>query len=374
MNNNVHPLVVALVLLLTALAIAIWMWGSGEVSNIGGPAEVKADPDGHIYVQIHNSLVEHDANGKYLETHDLHDLGVDVFLGSFAFFSNGDILLRRGPDPRSVWDNIRAFRRQTNRNSLQPESDDSGMFRCSLETRDCTRFAAIDFKTTYGIFIDWQTDDVYFADTSRHVLRKYSADGSGLAGPVAGFKFPNQIMLLAGQLLVADTNHHVIQVLDPNTFFAGENARSVNVIPTAAAVEQQVWPSHFARVGEEWWVNNMRTGMNYGGLYIFDDDWGYQRKVDLPLKADPIAIVTVGNEVWVSDWYKDRVRRFSFNGDALPDLESAGLEKILADSRVERRKYELLSYSGIALFFIVLAVLAIRAFALSMNKSTAARR
>ena len=371
MNNNVHPLVVAFVLLVTALAIAIWMWGSGEVANIGGPAEVKADPDGHIYVQIQNSLVEHDANGKYLETHDLDD---DLFLGSFAFFSNGDILLRRGPDPRTMWDNIRAFRRQTNRNSLQPESDDSGMFRCSLETRECRRFAEIDFKTAYGVFIDWQTDDVYFTDTSRHVLRKYSADGFVLAGPVAGFKFPNQVTLLEGQLLVADTNHHVIQILDPSTFFAGENARTVNVIPAAATRAQQIWPSHFARVGEEWWVNNMQTGMNYGGLYIFDNDWGYRRKVDLPLKSDPITIVTVGDEVWVSDWYNDRVRRFNFNGDALPDLESAGLENILADSRVERRKYELLSYSGVALFFIVLAVLAIRAFALSMNKSTADRR
>lgn len=248
------------------------------------------------------------------------------------------------------------------------------MFRCNLDTGDCTRFADIDFKAAHGLFIDWRTDDVYVADTTRHVLRKYAVNGTELAGPIAGFKFPNQIMMHADQLLVADTNHHVVQALNPNTFFTGENTRRINVVPSAATAEQQIWPSHFARVGEQWWVNNMRTGMNYGGLYIFDDDWSFQRKVDLPPKADPIAIATVNDEVWVSDWYNDRVHRFNFNGDSLPDLESEGLHNILLESRLERRKYELLSYSGIALFFIVLAALLIRAFVLGVNTSGATDR
>lgn len=368
MNSDVHPLVVALVLALTAIAIAIWMAGSDMVASVGGPAELKADRNGHVYVQIQNSLVEHDANGAYVATHDLQDLGVDVFLGSFAFFSNGDILLRRGPDPRSTWDNIRAFQRQTNKMSLRPETEDSGLFRCNLDTLECTRFARIDFKSAFGIFIDWQTDDVYFTDTSRHVLRKYSSSGIELAGPIAGFKFPNQAMMYDGQLLVANTNHHVIQALDPKDFFASGNAKSINVIPAAATDAQQRWPSHFARVGSEWWVNNMQTGMNYGGLYIFDDEWTYQRKAELPRDADPISLLAVGDEVWVSDWYGDRVHRLNANGNALPDLDSPGLETILATSRAERRNYHLLSYSGIALFLAVLGALAIRAFALCMNE------
>ena len=373
MNSNVHPLIVVLVLALTGIAIATWMWGSGEAANIGGPSELKVDAAGHVYIQIQNSIVEHDSNGLYLKTHDLADTGVDSFLGSFAFFSNGDILLRRGPDPRTVADDVRAYQRLTNTQSIEPESPDSGMFRCQLQTKYCERFgeAGIDFKAAHGIFIDWKTDEVYISDTTRHVLRKYSSDGTVLAGPASGFKFPNQLLMHDGKLFVADTNHHEIRIVDPATeTFAAELGRN-SVAPALAITAEQTWPSHFVRVGDLWWVNNMRTGMNYGDIYVFDDNWRLNRRLDLPEGADPIAMVVVGNEVWVSDWYNDIVRRFSNSGEPLADLESRGLEDILKVSRTERWKFEVISYSGIALILLILAGLGVRGFAVSMSRDSA---
>ena len=369
MHSDVHPMVVALVLALTALAVTVWMGASAEAANIGGPAELKSDPAGHHYVQIQNALVEHDANGNYLETHDLEELGVEVFLGSYAFFSNGDILLRRGPDLRSFGDNLRAYQRKTNVKTIEPETPDSGLFRCNLDTAACARFGStgIDIKAAYGVFVDWRTDEVYIADTTRHVLRKFSADGTALAEPAAGFKFPNQLLMRDDQLLVADTNHHVIRIVSPHAGSFAEFIETRDVIPAAAASARQIWPTHFARVGDEWWVNNMQTGMNHGGLYVFDDDWRYTRRIDLPMDADPISLLPVNDQVWVSDWENDRVRRFSTSGDALPDLDSAGLEAILALSRLERRRYEMLSYSGVALFVFVLFGLVVRAFAVGMS-------
>ena len=156
------------------------MWGSGAAANIGGPAEMKLDANGHVYVQIRSQLVEHDAYGQYLKMHDVRDMGAELFLGSFAFFSNGDALLRRGPDPRSFGDNVRAFQRKTNEDTIVPDSVDAGLFRCNLDTQYCERFgrSGIDFKAAYGMFIDWRTDEVYISDTTRHVLRKFSSDGS----------------------------------------------------------------------------------------------------------------------------------------------------------------------------------------------------
>ena len=113
----------------------------------------------------------------------------------------------------------------------------------------------------------------------------------------------------------------------------------------------------------------MQSDMNRGGLYIFDDTWQFDRKVDLPVDADPISILPLSDEVWVSDWNNDRVRRFTTAGRALPDLDSAGLDAILTASRVERRKHEMVSYSGIALFIFVLLGLMVRALAVTMNKS-----
>lgn len=372
MNSDVHPAVAALVLLLTGVAVGLWMWGSGVAAGFGGPAELNVGPDGHSYVQIRNYLIEHDPQGEYIRTHDLEGMDVELFLGGFAFFSDGDILLRRGPDPRSFFDNLRAYGRQTNRKSITAEDSDSGLFRCNLASFSCERFGDrwLDFKAAYSVFIDWQTDEVYIADTTRHALRKYSSTGAELAPKVGGFEFPNQLMVFDGELLVADTNHHVIRSLEPESSRYGVAVDSKNVVPAAAKTAQQTWPSHFARVGEEWWVNNMQTGMNHGGIYVFDSDWRYQRRLELPPEADPISILAVGDAVWVSDWNNDLVRRFSTAGEPLASLESAGLESILDASRQERRKYTMLSYTGVAAVVALLLGLLVRAFALSMSRKS----
>jgi hypothetical protein len=375
MNSNVHPLVVVLVLVLTGIAIATWMWGSGAAANIGGPSELKVDPDGHAYVQIQGKLVEHDANGQYLSTHDLRDMGVNLFLGSFDFFSNGDILLRRGPDPRSTSDNFRAFQRKKNEQSIEPDSPASGLFRCELDTKYCERFGqtGVDFKAAHGMFIDRETDEVYISDTTRHLLRKYSSDGVALADPVAGFRFPNQILIFDEKLFVADTNHHEIRVVDTSTESFGEELGRNSVAPELATADRRTWPSHFIRVGDGWWVNNMRTGMNQGGIYLFDDSWRLIRKLDMPDDADPIALLAFGDEIWISDWYNDKVRRFSTAGEPLADLDSVGLEKILSHARTERWQFEAISYSGIALILLILGGLGVKGLAASMSKDPSKR-
>ena len=369
MNSNVHPLVAALVILLAFVAIGVWMWGSGAAANIGGPAELRVDPGGHFFIQIQNKLIEHDPDGAYLKTHDLSNVGVGLFLGTYGFFSNGDILLRRGPDPRSFSDNIRAFRRKTNQHSLEPATPDTGLYRCNLETVACELFGdnAIDFKAAHGIFIDWNTDEVYISDTTRHVLRKYSAEGESLAGPVGGFRFPNQLLMFDGQLLIADTNNHVIHVVDSRTAVFGRTLGKKDVVPIEAGAARQEWPSHFVRAGDEWWVNNMRTNMNEGGLYIFDDSWQYLRRASLPRHADPISLIVLGDEVLVSDWNNDKVHRFSLSGEYLSDFESTGLEQIVAGAQEARRRFEVYKYLGVVLFAFVLGGLMVRALAVSMS-------
>ncbi|MGI9271742.1 MAG: hypothetical protein ACR2QT_08210 [Woeseiaceae bacterium] len=375
MNSNVHPAIAALVLATTAIAVALWMWGTGVAGGFGGPAELKVSPNGHSFVQIQNYLVEHDTNGEYLETHDLGKWDVELFLGGFGFFSNGDILLRRGADTRSFLDNVRAYKRETNQTSIVPDSPDQGLFRCNLDTSACERFGkeGIDFKAAHGVFIDWQTDEVYISDTTRHLLRKYSATGVELATPVDGFQFPNQLMLHDGQLLVADTNHHVIRRLESQSSSFAESIDRKDVLPMAAKSAQHNWPSHFAPVGDEWWVNNMQTGMNRGGLYVFDNDWRYVRRIELPADADPISILTVGDAVWVSDWNNDVVRRFSMAGEPLSDLESAGLETVLATSRLERRKYNMFGYAGVAAVALMFIVLIAQSLVRGTNNKTAQR-
>jgi hypothetical protein len=329
------------------------------------------DPRGHLYVQIQNQLLEHDTEGVFLTRHDLGELGVEIVLGTVAFFSNGDILVRRGPDPRALFDNVRAYQRRTNTKSLVPETADAGLSRCRLETLSCERFGSkgIDFKAAHSIFIDWRNDEVYIADTTRHVLRKYSATGEPIAGPVRGFNFPNQGLMHEGQLLVADTNHHQVRIVDPRTQSFGETLDAIDVVPGTASKSRQTWPSHFARVGDEWWVNNMRTGMNEGGIYVFDDNWRYDRKINLQAGADPISLLSFRGEVLISDWDNDRIHRISSRGEPLKDFASSGLEQVLAESLATRRKFDMYSYAGVALFAIVIAGLSVWGLARKMTVS-----
>ena len=373
MNSKVHPLVVVLVILLAVFAIGIWTWGAGEAKAIGGPAGLRTDPDGHLYIQIQNQLLEHDSAGVFVARHDLAELGIEHLLGGIAFFSNGDVLLRRGPDPRSLSDNLRAYQRRTNEQSLVPETPDAGLYRCDLGTADCVRFGSggIDFKAAHSVYIDWRKDEVYISDTTRHRLRKYSADGSILAAPVDGFKFPNQLLMHGGRLLVADTNHHQIRIVDPHTEAFGEELAVADVVPDVALVARQTWPSRIAGIGDEWWVNNMRSGMNEGGIYVFDKDWRYDRKLTLPPGADPMSLLPFRGEMLISDWNNDRVYRVSAEGELLADFVSPGLDEVLAESRAARRQFEVYGYSGIALFVLVLVGLFARGLAVSMATESA---
>jgi hypothetical protein len=209
MNSEVHPVVARLVLITTVMAIALWAWASGVAAGFGGPAAMNTGRDGHHFIEIQSYLVEHDEDDAYLGTHDLDEIGVELVLGGYAVFSNGDILVRRGGDPRSFLDNLRAYKREKNLNSIVPDEPGSGLYRCNLGTFDCTRF---------GVFIDWQADEVYVSDTTRHLVRKYSSDGREQAPPVGGPPIRHRQSSLARFTQIGDkrprsTNRHYSRIL-----------------------------------------------------------------------------------------------------------------------------------------------------------------
>ncbi len=364
MNAKVHPLVAALVILATLVCIGVWAWAGGQAKAIGGPAELLVSPSGHLYVQMQNYLLEHDSDAQFVKRHDLSELGVERVLGALVFFPNGDILLRRGGDERTFFDNIRAYLRLQNEKPAVATTPDSGLHRCRLETAECRPFGAerIDFNAAFSVFIEPSGDAVYFSDTTRHILRKYSGDGEHLADSKTGYKFPNELLIHEGRLYVANTNHHEVRLVSPETGTFGREITAVDVVPLAASRERQVWPSHIARVGDDWWVNNMRSNMNEGGIYIFDDSWQFKVRVDLPEGADPIEFLPFNGEVLVSDWNNDRVHRVLVNGVRAGDLDSPGLEALVAESTERRWQYQAIGYFALVvlgLLFVGLLVAAL---------------
>lgn len=362
LNKNIHPLAACLVILISVVVTATWFWCAGKAKEYGGPAGLTTDPDGHLYIQIRNQLLEHDARGAFVARHDLSEFGVEVLLGGTAFFSNGDILLRRGPDTRTFFDTVRAYQRRTNRKSIVPDAPDTGLFRCNLDTKRCRVFGPepIDFKSAFSVFIDRETDEVYISDSSRHLVRQYTSDGVEACDPEGGFKFPNQLMLHERNLLVADTNHHRIRAIRIVSDGFGTTQYTADVVPPQAKANDERWPSHFVRVGDTWWVNNMQTGMDYGGIYVFDDDWAFKREILLPGNADPISLIAFNGEVLISDWYGDRVHRISPDGVVLGDFRSRGLSEVLAESETQRGLFTLYAWLAVAIGIVLVVTVVIK--------------
>jgi hypothetical protein len=363
LNAKVQPVVATVVIVLAVLAIMVKIWGDGRALAIGGPAQLLRAPSGNVYLQIQNQLLQHSPQGGFERRIDLSELGVTKIIGGIAFFPDGDILVRRGRDPRSLLDNVRAYGRLQSKRSILSPDPESGLARCDLESMTCAPFGVptIDFQATFHAHINAVTDIVYVSDTSRHTLRSYSADGSELSSIATGMKFPNQLLVHDGQLLVADTNNHRIAVLEVNGMVLTQQSASIDVVPGEGESSGERWPTHFARVADRWWVNNMRSDLRNGGIYVFDDEWQFIERLQLPGGADPIAILPFGSGALISDWDNDRVYYVDASGRLLDDFTSAGLEELLSESRDRRIFYKLVSWLGIALFVLVLAGLVIKA-------------
>lgn len=362
MNGKVHPLVAVLVIVATLAALGVWAWASGAAKEIGGPSGLIVSPSGHLYVQMQNVLLEHDTEGQFVKRHDLSRLGVERVLGAIGFFPDGDVLLRRGPDERTLLDNIRAYLRLQNENPAVSKSPESGLYRCKLESGECLQFGSsgVDFNAAFSLYIDPTDSTVYISDTTRHALRKYSGDGEHLNDAENGLKFPNALTVHDGRLYVANTNHHEIRIVSADTDSFGREIISVDVIPESASLSRQIWPSHLVRVGDEWWVNNMRSGMNEGGIYIFDDDWNFKTRVDLPEGSDPISLLPFNGEVLVSDWNNDRVHRVLLNGIRIGDFDSSGLRDLVAESAERRWQHQATAWFALAILALLILGLLVK--------------
>lgn len=100
--------------------------------------------------------------------------------------------------------------------------------------------------------------------------------------------------------------------------------------------------------------------MNYGGIYIFDSQWQYLRQVELPANADPIALLPFNGEVLVADWYGDRVHRIATSGNLIGDLQSPGLQQVLAESAIERRKFQIYGWAAVGNCAILVLILLVK--------------
>ncbi len=354
MRRELSP--VTSVLLLLLFGAMLWTIFSLRSAAVELPAltHMHTSPDGGLYILLGTDLFEHDASGRPVRRIDLREIGVRDVIGDFAFFSNGDLLLRIGADERSVSDKVRQYFRRDNLVPTQLETARGGLFRCDLATMDCVPFGKdrLNLDQSFFLDIDWDTNRVFVADSSRHRLLLFSSTGDLLAETKQGLKYPNQVIYRSGQVYVANANRHEVAVFKVGDASFKRTAQSFLAAEVGTKLRGHIWPSAVVRVRDQFWVVNSDNNMANGIVVRFNSEGELLGELSLPEMADVFSILPFQEEVLVNDLRAGRIYRYSTAGERLPDFASDLLEERLREVAQGKEDYYRWMYIVIGIFGI----------------------
>jgi len=354
MDNDVKPLHAAAIIIFFIVLILSYAWINARVVETTGPDGIYKNQHNQLFVRIQTELLQFDTSGKFIKSIDLKKLGVEYILGDILFMPDNEIILRRGKDSRSFTQNIKSFLRLDDTSSSQTTEDSSGLFRCSLNSYTCYRFTKIplDFNSAYHLEYDKFDGGIFLSDTGRHRILKFDKQGALLFEYNTNLKFPNQIQLHNNQLYIANTNHHEITLLNikQNDFVFNKD---ISIFTPASKEKRETWPTALQHINDNWWVINMNSDMQLGGVYIYDMDWNFIKRINTKPNADPINILQWPNkEVLIADPTNFILTRYNTNGLVLGEFSSVELQKKLLTLKTQYENLKLLSYFPVAIFIV----------------------
>ena len=357
---NIKPLTAIAVIAFFLLLLGARFWAYGESISVTGFSYLHKHPSGDTVVLFHNSLYRFDDADRLRDRTELSDFGVPPGqITDFAWFSNGDLLLRRGQREEGLLFNLERYQRKTNTTPASQADPQALLVRCVKNSGECTPFTAspLNLNAVFALEIDTETDRVFVADTSRHKVYMLSAEGRELDRIDTGLKFPNQISYFDDVLYVTNTNHHQISAYRvTGDSFSGE-PEQISVTPEDAVVARQTWPAAFLFVADRLWVINATSQMDQGGIYLFDamKDYEYEYKAGLGEAADPVAMTRHGDHILVSDLSNDRLYELDRDGELKGEFLPQWLYEDVMTVRAERKQYQQLTtvLTGLFIFSLV---------------------
>lgn len=321
-------------------------WAYANASEVPRLTHLRLDPEGRPYALLGTELHRFDREGAHIAQIDLTRLGVYSQIGGFGFFANGDLLVRQGGDDRSFWFNLQRYLRHTN---TTPDTGvpgaEGGLIRCNLASGRCLPFGdpPLHLNDAFHLEVDWSSDRVFLAASSRHRIQEFAPSGQRLAQLEQGLRFPNQMVYRDGSLYLANTNRHEISVFD--TTGDGLERRpesSFRTDPNGAGLGQHVWPSALLLLDREIWVINADNGMANGLGLRFSPQGKLLGRLPAPEGADLFSLIRLGDQVLASDYANNRIQRFGLDGSYLGPFDAGALDQRIAaleSQRAERRRW-----------------------------------
>ena len=356
---------VVLVLLVFGILLAgIFRFGAAETAQ-QGPSLLRVNQQGDLFVVFNEKLFRLYADGTHADTYDLHELGVGELIGGFAFFRNGDLLLRTG-DSTPNWYEQLLIQLRVRQPEQATGAPGDRLTRCNLESLACAPLKGFEqtFKRTFRVDID-ANDNIFIADTGREALYWLDPDGYRLSEVGSGFRLPNQLVRNGDRIVVTNTNRKALTFVPMKSrrFVPMQEWSHLKVDVPEAKQTGEVWPMDLIKVGSEWWVLSQRHNMMNGDVFRFSEDGGYQGQLHLPDEVDPLGLAMLGEEVVVTDYAGLRLLRFSEQGEARRELIVPEIANYANSVRAARAHYARLQI----LLWAVFAGALVFGFAVAIN-------
>ncbi len=355
MEKELSPLAIIAILILFVFLGAQVFLNYQAATELPRLTHIKRAPNGHLYVPLGNELYEYGQNLIHHRTIGLDKLGVNSTSGEFAFFSNGELLIRQGEQELSFLENLERFFRHANRSPDTSDTNHNGLVRCDLESMSCVPFGEppLNLNRTFHMTVDWQTDRVFIADSARHKVKLLSSEGVQLLQAEGGLKFPNKLRYIDGLLYVANTNRHEVTVYQvTDTGIIRDDKRSFRTDPVELKAGSYRWPASLLLINDEIWVINYDSGMANGKAVRFSSDGKLIGRVVLPDASDPFSMVLLGDVILISDYNNSRILRYSALGEQLDAMDLGPLAERISEYDGLREQYNFWMVIFIALFVL----------------------
>ena len=338
---ELKPRDLLLVLLVFGVLLAgIFRFGAAERAQ-QGPSLLRLDQQGDLYVVFNEKLFRLSPDGTHAKTYDLPDLGVAELIGGFAFFSDGDVLLRTGDSSPNWYEQI-LIQLRMRQPTHQTGTPGDRLARCNLETLACLPLEGFEqtFKRTFRIDID-ANDNIFIADTGREALYWLDANGYRLSQVGSGFRLPNQLVRDGETVVVTNTNRQELTFVSikGEQFLPAQDWYHLKVDVPEAKQTGEVWPMDLIRVGNEWWVLSQQHNMMYGDVFRFSEDGGYLGQLNLPDEVDPLGLARLGEDIIVADYAGLKLLRFDVRGEPRGELSVPELVIYANEVSAARERY-----------------------------------
>lgn len=336
-SRNANILAVAAILGVLGTFALVWEAGEG-VGATAGP-NVLATAEDAVYFIAGGTLYHADGRGVLQDAATLASLGLPPAVSHLVVM----------PDALLV--------AESRRGTVQ---------RCDLPRRVCVELARIPLPpkgATLALAYAPQEARFYVADSARHELHAWGLDGRrqyrlDIDG---GLKYPNDVIWLGGgRLLVADTNHHRILVIE-------DQGRGRTRLVQQVEAENRLggaghtWPTAVARDADgRIWTVNSNGLLQDGEVIVFDAAGKARRRIGLGAGADPVALALLRDAMLVLDHDSYRLQAVGLADFGVSDFGDAAVQDALRTLQKQREHWQQMRYLSIGMMglFGLLGVLA----------------